>query len=60
MRIYPPVTEDEALQWLTAQASAAYGEEAAAGLTSDIGTFAVAMSVISSVQLPDDLEPLYP
>jgi hypothetical protein len=60
MRIYPPVTKDEAQQWLTAQATAAYGEDAAAGLATDVGTFAEAMSVISSIQLPDDLEPLYP
>jgi hypothetical protein len=60
MRIYPPVTKDEAKEWLTAQAAAAYGEEAAAGLANDIGIFAEAMSVVSSVRLPDDLEPLYP
>lgn len=60
MRIYPPVTKDEAQQWLTAQATAAYGEQAAAGLADEIGVFAEAMSVVSSVELPDDLEPLYP
>jgi hypothetical protein len=60
VRIYPPVTKDEAAQWLTAQASAAYGEQAAAGLANDIGIVAEAMSVVSSVRLPDDLEPLYP
>jgi hypothetical protein len=60
VRIHPPVTKDEAAQWLTAQASAAYGEEAAAALADDIGIFAEAMAVVSSVPLPDDLEPLYP
>lgn len=60
MRIYPPVTPEEARDWLAAQAAAAWGEDAAAGLADDIATMADAMSIVSSVQLPDDLEPLFP
>lgn len=60
MRIYPPVTLEEARDWLAAQAAAAWGEEAAAGLAGDIATMAEAMSIVSSVQLPHDLEPLFP
>jgi hypothetical protein len=60
MRVYPPVTPEEARDWLTAQAKATWGEEAAAGLAGAITTMAEAMSAISSVRLPDDLEPLYP
>jgi hypothetical protein len=59
MRIYPPVTPEEARDWLAAQA-AAWGEEAAAALAGDVATLAEAMSTVSSVQLPDDLEPLFP
>jgi hypothetical protein len=60
VRIYPPVTQDEARQWLTTQATAAYGAEAAAELATDIAICAEAMAVVSSVSLPDDIEPLYP
>lgn len=60
MRIYPPVTPEEAQAWLTAQAAAAWGVEAVAGLADDIAAMAEAMSGVSSVQLPDDLEPLFP
>jgi hypothetical protein len=60
MRIYPPVTPEEARDWLAAQAAAAWGEEAAAALAGDVATLAEAMSTVSSVQLPDDLEPLFP
>lgn len=60
MRIYPPVTPEEAQDWLAAAAAAAWGEEAAAGLADDIAAMAAAMSIVSSVQLPDDLEPLFP
>jgi len=60
MRIYPPVTTEEARDWLTAQAALAWGDEALAGLAEDIATMAEAMSVITTVRLPDDLEPLFP
>jgi hypothetical protein len=60
MRVYPPVTVDEASEWLTAQATSTYGAEAAAGLAGDISGMAEAMAAVSAVRLPDDLEPLYP
>jgi len=60
MRIYPPVTPEEARDWLAAAAAAAWDEEAAAGLADDIAAMAEAMSIVSSVHLPHDLEPLFP
>jgi hypothetical protein len=59
MRIYPPVTAEEARDWLAAQAAVGWGEEAAAGRADDIASMAEAMSIVSFVRLPDDLEPLF-
>lgn len=59
VRLYPPVTQEEAATWLAAQASTTLGEEAAVN-TADIASLAEAMSIISAVELPDDLEPLFP
>ncbi|MCW2530389.1 MAG: hypothetical protein JWM76_5249 [Pseudonocardiales bacterium] len=60
MRLYPAVSQEEAQEWLTVQAVSSLGEEVADGLTKDIATMAEAMSIISSVRVPDDLEPLFP
>jgi hypothetical protein len=60
VRLYPAVTQDEAQAWLTAQAVTTIGEDSVSALSGDIATLAEAMSIISSVQLPDDLEPLFP
>jgi hypothetical protein len=60
VRLYPPVTQEEAQAWLTVQAASTLGEDAATALTSDIATLAEAMSIVGAVQLPDDLEPLFP
>lgn len=60
MRLHPPVTQDEAQSFLTSQAVAALGEDAAAGLAPDIAILAEAMSIIGAVELPDELEPLFP
>lgn len=60
MRLYPPVSPEEAQTWLTAQAASSLGEEAAASMADDLTTMAEAMSIISAVELPDELEPLFP
>lgn len=60
MRLYPPVTQEEAQAWLTAQARSTLGADGATALADEIATMAEAMSVISAVRLPDDLEPLFP
>jgi hypothetical protein len=56
MRLTPAVTEEEALEWLTAEALARWGEisgELAAALRS----LARAMAAVSSASLPEDVEP---
>jgi hypothetical protein len=60
VRLYPPVSQEEAQTWLTAQAANTLGEEAAATMADDLTTMAEAMSIISAVELPDELEPLFP
>jgi hypothetical protein len=60
MRIYPPVTTQEAESWLSAQAVAMVGAEAATTMQAQIATLAEALAAISAVQLPEDLEPLLP
>ena len=60
MRLYPPVTQDEAQTWLSAQASASFGPESLGGLAKDIETMAEAMALISAIELPEELEPLFP
>lgn len=60
MRLHPAVTEEEALSWLTDQATAAWGAERLPELTENLKAIAEAMAIISGVELPDDLEPLFP
>jgi hypothetical protein len=60
MRLYPPVTPQEARSWLSAQATGIVGAEAATKMATEIATLAEAMSTVGAVQLPDDLEPLLP
>ena len=60
MRLYPPVSQEEAQAWLTAAATSTLGDQATQGLAKEISTMAETMSIIGSVQLPDDLEPLFP
>ena len=60
MRLYPPVSQEEAQTYLTAQATLAWGAERAEELGKDLATMAEAMALISAVELPDELEPLFP
>jgi len=60
MRLHPAVTREEAEEWLTTQAKLAWGEEALPELAANIKAIAEAMAIISSIELPDDLEPLFP
>lgn len=60
MRLHPAVTREEAEEWLTAQAKLAWGEERLPELADNIKAIAEAMAIISSIELPDDLEPLFP
>lgn len=61
MRLHPPVSEQEALDWLKAQAAAL--PEAATpmpDLEEALKTTAEAMAAISATVLPDDIEPHFP
>ena len=60
MRLYPPVSQEEAQTWLTAQATMAWGADRATELSKDLSNMAEAMAIISAVELPDELEPLFP
>jgi len=60
MRLNPPVTKEEALEWLTLQAKATWGEDRIPELQENLDAIAEAMAIISAVDLPDDLEPLFP
>ena len=60
MRLHPPVSQDEALKWLSAQASLTWGDEKATAMAADLDILAEAMAIISAIELPDDLEPLFP
>lgn len=60
MRLHPAVTKEEATEWLTGQAKASWGEERLPELKENIDAIAEAMAIISAVELPDDLEPLFP
>ena len=60
MRLHPPVSTEEALTWLTAQAKMTWGEERLPELSENLAAIAEAMAIISAVDLPDDLEPLFP
>lgn len=60
MRLHPAVTKDEAMTWLTDQAKATWGEERVPELKENLETMAEAMATISAVELPDEVEPLFP
>ena len=60
MRLYPPVSTDEAYAYLSTQAKASWGEERLTELDENLKSLAEAMAIISSVDLPDELEPLFP
>ena len=59
MRLYPAVTTEEAITFLTAQSTALWGAQAAKEMEAQIKRFAEAMAAVSAVQVPEDLEPLF-
>lgn len=61
MRLHPPVSEQDILEWLKTQAVAS--NEAATDLPDleeALQTTAEAMAAIGAVVLPDDIEPHFP
>ena len=58
MRLYPPVTAEETLEWLRREAQARWGQELEPELESALKTLADAMAAVSATPLPDHIEPL--
>ena len=58
MRLYPPVTKEEALAFLTNQAAESWGADAAKEMQTQLGNFAEAMAAVSAIRIKDDVEPL--
>ena len=60
MRLYPPVTEEEALGWLKQMAAASWGMEVTPEIEGRLKNLAEALAAISSVSLPETVEPHFP
>jgi hypothetical protein len=58
MRLKPPITFEEALTWLTAQAVGAWGVEETDELKASLTPMAQNMVAISAAEVPADTEPL--
>ena len=59
MRLYPPVTKEEALTVLTNEATALWGAEAAVGMANQLRSIAEAMAAVSEVDIPPEVEPMF-
>jgi len=58
MRLSPPVSKEEALEWLRSEAMARWGPELEPQLESALETLATAMAAVSSTPIPEHIEPL--
>lgn len=58
MRLKPPVTTEEALEWLKQQAAITWGIEITPDLESRLRPTAEAMANVSRAEVPDRFEPL--
>ena len=58
MRLYPPVSEEEAFEWLRREAVAQWGPDLEPQLESTLKTLAEAMAAVSATELPENVEPL--
>ena len=57
MRIYPPVTAEEAFEWLKGQAEAETGEALSPRQEEALRPLAEAMAIVSAIKLPEEIEP---
>ena len=60
MRLHPAVSADEAYSWLKEQAVGLPNAEQPADLDDALRQMAADMAAISAVDLPEELEPLFP
>lgn len=58
MRLKPPVSADEALDWLTSVAALTWDVEPSDELRAQLTRLAEAMAGVSAVDVPDDIDPL--
>jgi hypothetical protein len=58
MRLKPPVSYDEALDWLVLQAKWTWGSEDTPELRESLAGMAKTMVAISTAEVPEDAEPL--
>jgi hypothetical protein len=57
LRIHPPVSIEEALEWLKRQAEVEWGVESTLELEALLRPTAEAMAAVSDVVLPETVEP---
>ena len=60
MRLYPPVTQEDALTFLKKQTAEVWGEDAVQELEGALKALAEAMAAVGAAELPEELEPLFP
>jgi hypothetical protein len=60
MRLHPGVSSDEALAWLTREATRSFDVPDSPGLQAALEPLAEAMAAVGAVVVPDDLEPQVP
>jgi hypothetical protein len=59
MQVYPPVEKQEMLKYLTAHAHLIWGDELPFN-EQVLDTVAEAMAIVTAIDVPDDVEPLFP
>ena len=58
MRLKPPVTVEEALAYLVAQAQSAWGLDPSPDLEQNLRPMAEALAAVSAAEVPEECEPL--
>jgi hypothetical protein len=60
MRLYPPVTSEEAIAFLTREAVVSWGASCISDLAKEIARVGKDIASLSEVDIEDDTEPLFP
>ena len=58
MRLKPPVSMEESLEWLKVQAVSTWGVEMSPELDEMLKPMAEAMAAVSAAPIPEEIEPL--
>jgi hypothetical protein len=59
MRIKPPVSDEQAYQYLSLNAALVWGAADAALMDTQLHAIASAMAEVSALAIPDDVEPIF-